>query len=292
MRLLLGLMRQGRWPEISYQASHYRYLLFWLLAVFSLVLPWWQEWIERFPPVSHIPTAAVSRHIYAGQPVATAYPNPLRVFERAGYTVGYDETRHNPAWVAYYVPAGAAGTAPERPEHFDTDPATRSRVSSQDYSGSGFDRGHLAPNYAIATRYGEQAQRETFLMSNIVPQRPALNRGPWRELEMLEAGRGGLANRLDGVWVMTGPVYDGDRQTLRHGIEVPDAFYKIVVDEVGGYPRVLGFVMPQDVDKNATPSRYLTSVDEIERLTDLDFLSPLDDTLEEKIEAETMRSIW
>ena len=66
---------------------------------------------------------------------------------------------------------------------FEVDPEAADCPTPDDYTRTGYDRGHMAPNYLIATRYGKVAQRETFLMSNIVPQTPELNRGPWRILE-------------------------------------------------------------------------------------------------------------
>jgi len=283
-----GLAKQGRWSDIRYHLSHGRYPLFWLLAIVALVLPWM---FQQFPdPSIYAPPAQISgSHIYAGMPVASI---PLTILQRTGYVVGYDERRRNPAWVAYRVPPGDTNLNYDRPDQFDTDRETRAGVSHNDYTRSGYDRGHMAPNYAIATRYGSQAQRETFLMSNVVPQRPDLNRGPWRELEMDIAGRGGLANRLGGVWVITGPIYDEQRETLRAGVEIPDAFYKIVIDEVNGYPRVLGFIMPQEATKGANPGDYLASVDRIERLTGLNFLSELEDGLEERIESAAVTRMW
>jgi len=283
----LNLARQGRWSDIRYQLSHYRYAAFWILAIIGLVGPWLRmEWQEHEPAP---PARVASSHIYAGMPVASI---PLTILQRTGYVVGYDEQRHNPAWVAYHIPPAQAYQSGNRPDEFELDSATRSKTRHEDYTNTGYDRGHMAPNYAITTRYGRQAQLETFLMSNVVPQKPDLNRGPWRELEMEIAGPGGFAKRLNGVWVITGPVYDEHRVTLRSGIEIPDAFYKIVIDEIGGYPRALGFIMPQNAPLKAKPERYLTSVDEIERQTGLDFLSQLDDTLEQRIESATEGALW
>jgi endonuclease G len=285
----LGLAKQGRWSDIRYHLSHGRYPLFWLLAIVALVLPWMLQQLPDRSIYAPPPTQITASHIYAGQPVA---PMPLTVLQRTGYVVGYDERRRNPAWVAYQIPSGNTDSPGARPSGFDTDYDTRAHVEHRDYTRSGYDRGHMAPNYAVATRYGSRAQRETFLMSNIVPQRPNLNRGVWRELEMDIAGRGGLANRLGGVWVITGPMYDKQRETLRSGVEIPDAFYKIVIDEVNGYPRVLGFVMPQEAAKGASPADYLASVDRIEHLTGLDFLSELEDGLEERIESAVVARMW
>src|SRR5688572_12326718 len=94
----------------------------------------------------------------------------FRVLINEGYIVGYSDTLGNPLWAAYRMQDLARLPKPAaRPEKFELDRRTAARVSPEDYSGSGYDRGHLAPNFAIATRYGPKAQRETFLMSNITP---------------------------------------------------------------------------------------------------------------------------
>jgi len=76
------------------------------------------------------------------------------------------------------------------------------------------------------------------------------------------------------------------------GIEIPDSFFKIVVDEQNGTPRLLSFIMPQEIDRKAKPADYLTSVDEVERQTGLDFFATLEDEIEDEIEAKTAQEIW
>ena len=278
----------------------YQYPPFWIPVIGFIVL--WGGWgptgcgksQEPTPHAVQAPSSDdTSSHIYAGMPIPAGYPNPITRLERTGYVLGYDEIRKNPAWVAYKVPAGDAGKAPKRPHKFVTDNETHAQVTHKDYTHSGYDRGHMAPNYAIATRYGREGQIQTFFMSNIVPQTPKLNRGPWRILEMKVAGRDGLANRLADVWVVTGPIYDADVEMMpKGGVEIPDAFFKIVVDELNGTPRFLAFIMPQEIERKAKPADYLTSVDEVERQTGLDFFAALEDNLEDEIEAETAQGIW
>jgi DNA/RNA endonuclease G (NUC1) len=141
-----------------------------------------------------------SAHFFGGQPVSTTYPNPIKIIKNEGFIVGYDEKRMNPAWVAYRIFKDDIETGPKRPSRFSIDKRTSAKVSHNDYTNSGYDRGHMAPNYAIALRYGVDAQKETFLMSNIVPQSPALNQGPWRELEEDVAREYG--NSCGEVWVI------------------------------------------------------------------------------------------
>ena len=229
-------------------------------------------------------------------PATNNYPNPIKRLDRTGYVVGYDEQRKNPAWVAYHLTAIEQKPTSKRPSKFKTDKDTEAKVSHKDYTNSGYDRGHMAPNYGISTRYGREAQLETFLMSNIVPQKPNLNRGVWRELEMKVADtKDGLANRFDGVYVITGPIYDDNIEKISKNqieIEIPDGFYKIIVDIENNMPRALAFIMPQNVNRKDEPEKFLTSIDEIEKQTGLDFFSDLEDSYESKFEAKKVKEIW
>lgn len=127
-------------------------------------------------------------------------------------------------------------------------------------------------------------------MSNILPERPKLNREVWENLERLEIRD--YAQRFKEVWVATGPIFGGPTQRLRDGTEVPAACFKVLVDEVDGEPRVLAFVMGQDVAGNEPLAGFLTTVDDIEAGTGLDFLSELPDGLEARLEAEKATGLW
>ena len=244
--------------------------------------------LARSSPVGEVKNPDRKRkYAYAGLPISRV---PVTVMENTGYIVGYSDTRGDPLWVCYRLFRVTSEVSPPRPDRFETDARTKVRVSPDAYTRSGYDRGHLAPNYGIATRYGSQAQTETFLMSNIVPQSPNLNRGLWKRLEELEARR--YAQHLEEVWVITGPVFDDDIQCLASGVEIPDACYKIMVDEDGGQPRVLALLIPQDVPAQARLESFLVSVDEVERKTGLDFLAELPDDLENLLEADCPRELW
>ncbi len=233
-------------------------------------------------------------HVYGGPPRPVASPataGEVRVLANRGYVVGYSDTLGNPLWAAYRVAdLPRIPTPPARPEKFEVDRRTAARVPPESYSGSGYDRGHLAPNYAIATRHGAEAQRETFRMSNITPQRHALNAGLWRELEQKIATS--YPARYGEVWVITGPVFGANPPRLREAVAVPEAFFKIIVDEQDGRLRTLAFLVPQDAPANADPARYLTTIEELQRRTGLDFLGEIDDEAERQIEARRAGRVW
>ena len=211
------------------------------------------------------------------------------LLKNIAYYSGYCDDRRNPLWVGYRLNAKDSGMKLKRPSGFKTDMRTRSRISHKDFSKTGYDRGHMAPNSAIALRFGLDAQLETFLLSNIVPQAPELNRKVWQRLEKLEDE---YANRLETVWVITGPIFDEHIQTIANNIEIPDAFYKIIFDDDRGELRTLAFLHPQPVTGKEPIESFLTSIDEIEKLTGLDFLWPLTDEIEDRLEALTPAKLW
>lgn len=237
-------------------------------------------------------TAGDKALVYGGAPRPMAAGGAsFRVLTNQGYAVGYSDALGNPVWAAYHVrdlptiPPPAA-----RPEKFEADRRTAARVAPEDYTNSGYDRGHMAPNYAIATRYGTAAQRETFLMSNITPQLHSLNAGLWKELEMKIATS--WPARYSEVWVLTGPVFGAQPKKLRGGVAVPEAFFLIVIDENEGKLRTLAFLVPQDAPAGADPERYLTRIDEIQRRTGLDFLSELDAASQQQVESQQAARVW
>lgn len=88
----------------------------------------------------------------------------------------------------------------------------------------------MAPKYVIETRYGREAMKQTFLMSNVWPQTPDLNRGPWERLETpISRGLYDMPSYVEtygAIWVITGPIFEGDVETVPSGDEIPDRFYK------------------------------------------------------------------
>lgn len=230
--------------------------------------------------------------IYGGAPEYEGIPAmPLRLLRNRGYVVGYNDGGAYPAWVAYHVKdLGKLPVPPPRPDNFEMDSRTVSRISPEDYTGSGYDRGHLAPNYVIATQFGEEAQRETFLMSNIMPQRHALNAGLWKELELKIATS--YPARYSEVWVFAGPIFGDHLVKLHNRVPVPDAFFMIVVDEQDGKLRTLAFVVPQEVEANSDPNAFLTTVADIQQRTHLNFFEELDDASEAEVEKRAAKHVW
>ncbi len=227
---------------------------------------------------------------FAGLPRSLACDNEITVLLNRGFIVGYSDGRRNPLWVCYRVFHVEEPVLDKRPSHFSVDFRTQAQVSHDMYTHSGYDRGHMAPNYAIGVCYGAEAQRQTFLMSNVCPQNPSLNRGLWATFEQTIARE--YAAAFEEIWVTVGPIFDEEGTYLPSGVEIPDAFFMIVVDLLDGTPRFLGFVIPNLAPDGRDAVAFLTSVDAVERLTGFDFFWELDDAVEDALESVVPSVLW
>lgn len=216
-----------------------------------------------------------------------------RVFRNAGYLVGWSDVRVGALWVSYQLNAVENSDIGSRPS-FQSDWRTLWPVKTSSYAKSGYDRGHLAPNYAIAAVHGREAQVDTFFMSNMLPQTPALNRQLWQRLE--EAIMDHFAPRFERLQVISGPVYPEhfmDNVFNRVGlVEVPRAFYKIIVAPDASPAKALAFIMPQNVEGDEPLDDYLVSIDEVEDKTGLDFFPDLPDKRAQQLEGQVDPRGW
>ena len=230
-------------------------------------------------------------HVYGGRPSqGVKLMDRAKVLENESYTVGYSDSMQNPLWVAYRVFDVPVLESGKRPSYFRIDHRTSAKVSHKDYRGSGYDRGHMAPNYAIATRYGVDGQWETFLMSNVIPQTPRVNRYMWRDLEHDVARRYG--RYFSEVWVVTGPVFSEPIKRLDSGVPIPSGYYKIIADENGGTLRVLAFLVESDCPPYTRITSRRVSVDELEELTGLDFFPKLSKAEQAELESRPAGRLW
>lgn len=231
--------------------------------------------------------------VFGGIPQALGFPpGSVKTWTNRAYAVGYSDSLRCPVWVAYRV-GGTTRLARgvPRPDQFLVDRRTSARVHPDAYLRTGFDRGHLAPNLAIGLWFGEEAQRETFLMSNVAPQSQSLNRGAWRALEARVAYS--YPARLEEVWVFCGPLFDPVPKRLNvSGIAIPEAFYLLVVDVSAGRIRSMALIVPQNAETTASLSHWLVSIDEVERRSGLDFFPSLDKSVENRLESKISASVW
>ena len=228
---------------------------------------------------------------FAGPPVRTGPPAvaDVQTIDRGNFVVGWSPSLKHPLWVAYHVPAEKAYEAGKRPP-FRADPSASGSPVASAYKGTGYDRGHMAPNHAIATRFGTEAQKDTFYMSNISPQKPGLNRGPWREVEHRIADL--WTAKYGEIWVIVGCVPGNPEDRLPSGIDVPKAYWQLAVCQATDGVRALALYMPRDIPFSAFPVHNIVTIDELEGLTGLDLLADLPNFLEKPLEAHLPTRLW
>lgn len=205
-----------------------------------------------------------------------------------GSVFSYNNSRGGVNWISWRTTRDDVGNKIPRPD-FRPDPRLPkwyNRIGYYDYSGSGYDRGHLVPS---ADRFANpRLNEETFMMSNIVPQTGALNQFPWNEFELYI--RSQARRRMD-VYQIAGCY--GEAGRLKHKVTVPTNCWKIAIimprgraaDLVDKSTRIIAVDMPNiDGIENENWRKYQTSIREIERLTGLNFFSEQSRQLQETIE--------
>jgi endonuclease G, mitochondrial len=241
-----------------------------------------------------------SPHLFLGQPSnATRFNAKDYLIVRPQYALSYNRDKGIPNWASWQLNQSWLGNLPRLPFIADSSlPEGWYRVQTTDYTGSGFDRGHLVP---AADRNRTQADSTAvFLMTNIFPQAPDNNQGPW---EQLESDCRDLAEQGKELYIMTGGLGEGGTgsrgkaTTIGKGkISVPAAFWKIVIvldrpglplDSITADTPVIAVIMPnQQGIKTANWQTYQTSIDEIEKQTGYDFLPNLAEPIQAALEAK------
>ena len=150
-----------------------------------------------------------------------------------------------------------------------------------------YDIGHMTPSNAMCAT---DIMKKTFVLSNAVPQFWKFNETPWNQLE----GKIDKFAKTHVIWVYTGPVFRNGKPLEKVGknqVWAPTDVYKVVIYEVDDHPKAFAFIAPNVMPAKKTDlSTYVTTIDNIEALTGLDFLKTepsLPKTEEDMIESTT-----
>jgi endonuclease G len=196
------------------------------------------------------------------------------------YTLSYNRSKATPNWVAWRLDSSWLGSTP-RQDDYRPDPALPLgwyQVQDADYSGSGYDRGHMCPSGDRTNSVANNSA--TFLMTNFVPQNHDNNTGPWEDLESYCRTLAAQGNEL---YIFTGPV--GNIGTIAQGrIVVPQYTWKVVLvlpngsndlQRIGKTTRAFGIIVPNfpPVNTQAPWRNFRVTVDQVESLTGYDFFS-------------------
>ncbi len=216
------------------------------------------------------------------------------------YIIGYSYLFRQPRWALQLINPESQADNTERLNSFRQDMRIPDQFQSEleDFSGTGFDRGHLVPS--ADRRSSALKNSETFLLSNMSPQAPEFNRQIWRKLE--EKVRD-LAEEWIEVYAISGPYFEvGKKIKVIGGIHaggdnkgsvvVPHGYFKSVLAEsIRGRMEIWSFMMPNEgTDKKI--SEFLVSTYDIEMRTGLPLWDRLrDPDFEEKIHT-AKASVW
>lgn len=208
------------------------------------------------------------------------------------YALSYNRQKGIPNWSAWRISKNSIGDFPRpNPDPFRPDPRLPNgwnRVTPSDYTGSGFDRGHLTPSADRSASL--EGMSETFLMTNMTPQTGDLNRGPWQKFEGYLRT---LVTRGSDVYIYSG-VY-GEKGKIKKKVSIPTNDWKIAVAVPAGSPpsaidentRVIAVDMPNVKGiRNADWQTYRTTVRDIEQKTGYNFFSSLPQNLQDALETK------
>lgn len=214
---------------------------------------------------------------------------PEQILKRTGYVASYNKTTLLPNWVAWHLTAERTeGSAKRSGVDFAEDTEVpEPRATDWDYYNSGYDRGHMCP--AADNKWSKKAMEESFLFTNMCPQNGNLNRGDWNEMEM--ACRK-WAKKYGDLYIVCGPIlYKGKHKTIgKNKVVVPEAFFKVVL-RTGDNPQAIGFIY-KNTSGNRPKDSYVNTVDEVERITGIDFFPSLPDNVEKNVEATADIANW
>ncbi len=252
----------------------------------------------------YVPPVPASEHLTLGNPSGAvtnvSFPSNY-LLDKPQYAVSYHRDRGIPNWVSWHLSNLWLGSAP-RQNDFRADttlPAGWYRVQGTDYSGSGFDRGHHCPSADRTSTIADNSA--TFLMTDMMPQAPDNNQGPWEALETYCRTLVSSGNELYIIAGGTGSGGTGSNggvtTTITSGhVAVPAQTWKVIVvlADTGGNDvlrvttatRTIAVIMPNTQGIRANDWRsYRVSVDQVESLTGYDFFSSVSAPVQSVIEA-------
>ncbi len=211
-----------------------------------------------------------------------------QVVHHQHYSLSYSEKHEQAEWVAYELKASDLSRNNFKRSYFEIDNAVKTKAAHwRNYKNSGYDRGHLCP--AGDRKFTKTAHDETFLTSNISPQKHAFNAGIWNRLEQKVRY---WAKKNDGVYVVTGGILENNLKTIgSEKVAVPKQFYKVILDKTKSKIKMIAFLVPHK-DSKLPLYKFVVSVDTIEKLTGIDFFKELEDDLEERLESSSSYKNW
>ena len=209
-----------------------------------------------------------------------------QVLNYEAFSTGYSYVHKGGLWSMYLLYANQVAVTLEREDSFKVDERVPEAYQSQlsDYSGSGYDRGHLAPNASLD--HTESSQADTFYLTNIVPQTQSFNRYQWSEVEQWVRDCSLEKPNSAPLLVITGSAYGSNPDSIGEGVAIPEQNYKVIVHlDQDHYLRAFALLAPQDSFYWDNLDEHILSIDQLENQVDVDFFNSLPDSLEANLES-------
>ena len=211
-----------------------------------------------------------------------------QIIKRTVYCLSYNPELLIPNWVAWRLTAEHTdGEYPRDNNYYEDEDVSFPKATNEDYKGSGWSKGHMCP--AGDNKWDAEAMRESNLLTNICPQHSSLNSGLWN---VIERDCRKWAKRYGELYIVCGPVLlNKEHETIGiNKIVVPEAFFKVIL-RLKPEPTAIGFVIRNNEGKKKK-DQYINTVDDVERITGIDFFPFLEDSIENMVEASVNPSKW
>lgn len=234
----------------------------------------------------------VVNHILLGNPSNATYDivnTENYLLEQSYFISSYSRNKGIANWVSWHLEQSDLGET-KRQDDFRANinlPSGWFTVQSSSYQYSGFDRGHMCPSADRTSTI--EANSSTFLMTNMIPQAPRNNQGPWAQLEeytrtLVRAGN--EAYVIAGTYGSGGIGSQGNiTYTLASGkINVPAHVWKIILvlpngtndlARINNQTRIITVIMPNENTIGSNWRDYISNVKNVEANTGYNFLSAL-----------------
>lgn len=211
-----------------------------------------------------------------------------QIITHLAYTLQYSEEHEQAQWVAYRYTKSMTVKKYPRTNKFRPDLSVATGSSDpSDYKNSHYDKGHLVP--CDDMRGSQQAESESFLMSNMSPQTHSFNAGIWKRLEGLMRK---YAIAFDTIYIATGPILEKGLSTIGpNKVSIPKYFYKVVLVYREHCKGAIGFILPHK-QSNKDLLFYAVPVDSVEKRTGINFFAMLPDSIQNKLEATFQKELW
>jgi len=246
------------------------------------------ELLEQITPYSHIHDI----HTKLGVPLDNNHEDDILII-RPQYILSYNPARNVANWVSWQLDASWIGAEERYSGQFKQDtllPDSLYRVRHQDYTNSGYDRGHILRSKERTVN--DEDNISTFFMTNVMPQTPDLNRGVWLDFEYFCEK---LATELNlKLIIISGGIFRTDSTLKGEGkVAVPDSCFKIAVlmepyqdlQDINDETIVIAVIMPNiNGIRRDKWQKYTATVRQIEYSTGYNFLKRVPEDIQEIIE--------